>query len=203
MSQVAILIPAAGRSARMRGRDKLLELVEGVPLLRRQAQMAQRTGAPVMVTLPPGHAARQAALEGLEGVRIVPLPDAGEGVAASIRAGAAWAEAIGAAGLMVCLADLPELRTEDLRTMSRAFAAAPDTPLRATDASARPGHPVILPARLFGALGGLAGDRGAGALLRHERPGEIVLPGRRATTDLDTPEDWAAWRARREGGGAR
>ncbi|WP_111733752.1 nucleotidyltransferase family protein [Roseovarius amoyensis] len=196
MNSVAILIPAAGRSARMRGRDKLLEPVEGVPLLRRQADIARRTGAPVMVTLPPAHAARLAVLAGLDGVRITPLPEAPEGIAASIRAGAGWAREIGAQGLMVLLADLPEIGTDDLHAMMRGFAAAPGTPLRATDASGLPGHPVILPARLYPALAGLSGDRGAGVLLKRERPAEIALPGRRATTDLDTPEDWAAWRAR-------
>lgn len=196
MNSVAILIPAAGRSARMRGRDKLLEPVEGVPLLRRQADIARRTGAPVMVTLPPAHAARLAVLAGLDGVRITPLPEAPEGIAASIRAGAGWAREIGAQGLMVLLADLPEIGTDDLHAMMRGFAAAPSTPLRATDASGLPGHPVILPARLYPALAGLSGDRGAGVLLKRERPAEIALPGRRATTDLDTPEDWAAWRAR-------
>ncbi len=196
MTAVAILIPAAGQSARMRGRDKLLEPVGGVPLLRRQADMARRTSAPVMVTLPPAHAARLAVLAGLDGVRIAPLPDAGEGIAASIRAGAGWAREVGAQGLMVLLADLPELCTGDLRAMMRTFAADPGTPLRATDASGLPGHPVILPERLYPALTGLSGDRGAGTLLARERPAEIALPGRRATTDLDTPEDWAAWRAR-------
>lgn len=196
MNSVAILIPAAGRSARMRGRDKLLEPVGGVPLLRRQADIARRTGVSVMVTLPPAHAARLAVLAGLDGVRVTPLPEAGEGIAASIRAGAGWAREIGAQGLMVLLADLPEICTNDLHAMIRAFAAAPNTPLRATDASGLPGHPVILPERLYPALAGLSGDRGAGALLKRERPAEIALPGRRATTDLDTPEDWATWRTR-------
>lgn len=196
MNSVAILIPAAGRSARMRGRDKLLEPVDGVPLLRRQADIARRTGAPVMVTLPPAHAARLAVLAGLDGVHITPLPEAGEGIAASIRAGAGWAREIGAQGLMVLLADLPEICTDDLHAMMRGFAAAPNTPLRATDASGLPGHPVILPERLYPALAGLSGDRGAGALLKRERPAEIALPGRRATTDLDTPEDWTTWRTR-------
>ncbi|MDA9160262.1 nucleotidyltransferase family protein, partial [Rhodobacteraceae bacterium] len=33
MSCVAVLIPAAGAARRMRGRDKLLEQIDGVPLL--------------------------------------------------------------------------------------------------------------------------------------------------------------------------
>ena len=44
-----IVIPAAGQSTRMRGRDKLLEPIRGVPLIRRQAQAAAGTGADVLV----------------------------------------------------------------------------------------------------------------------------------------------------------
>ena len=40
MSNFPILILAAGQSRRMRGRDKLMEVVEGQPLIRRQAEMA-------------------------------------------------------------------------------------------------------------------------------------------------------------------
>ena len=41
----AILLPAAGASRRMRGRDKLLEGVDGVALLRRSALRARHRGA--------------------------------------------------------------------------------------------------------------------------------------------------------------
>ena len=47
-----ILIPAAGRSSRMRGRDKLLEQVGGIPLLRLRVEAALATGHQVLVTLP-------------------------------------------------------------------------------------------------------------------------------------------------------
>ena len=40
MDPVAILIPAAGFGTRMRGADKLLQDVGGLPLIRRQAQRA-------------------------------------------------------------------------------------------------------------------------------------------------------------------
>ncbi|WP_370741664.1 NTP transferase domain-containing protein, partial [Pseudooceanicola lipolyticus] len=47
-----ILLLAAGQSARMRGRDKLMERVEGRPLIRRQADIARAaTSGPVIVAL--------------------------------------------------------------------------------------------------------------------------------------------------------
>jgi molybdenum cofactor cytidylyltransferase len=44
----------------------------------------------------------------------------------------------------------------------------------------------------------LTGDTGAREVLkRHsDRVHLVPLKGDRALTDLDTPEDWAAWRAR-------
>lgn len=46
---IPILILAAGASRRMCGQDKLLQVVDGMPLLRRQVLMAQATGHPVCV----------------------------------------------------------------------------------------------------------------------------------------------------------
>jgi CTP:molybdopterin cytidylyltransferase MocA len=193
----AILIPAAGSASRMGGRDKLTEAVEGQPLLRRQARLALGTGAPVLVTLPQGWPAREAALAGLRGVETARLADAAEGMAASLRAGAGWAAGLGAGALMVLLADMPDLGAGDLEKLLHAHATEPETVWRATDDTGRPGHPVILPARLFARLGALTGDAGARPVLTGERIGRVALPGRRATTDLDTPADWAAWRAGR------
>jgi hypothetical protein len=86
MTPPAILLLAAGSSSRMRGADKLLERVDGVPLLLRQARVALAAGVPVIVTLPGDRPARTAALAGLDLVT-VPVPDAALGLSASIRAG--------------------------------------------------------------------------------------------------------------------
>ncbi|MEQ9242997.1 nucleotidyltransferase family protein [Roseovarius indicus] len=198
MSGHCILIPAAGRSSRMQGRDKLLEVVDGQPLLRRQAMLALATRYPVLVTLAADRPARANAVSGLEGLTQMVVPDAAEGISDSIRGGATWAAAQGAQGLMILLADLPELTLDDLKKLLQAAEKEPKSVFRATDATGKPGHPVILPARLFQRLSGLHGDEGAKPVLASEKVVRIALPGRRATTDLDTPEDWAAWRERRE-----
>ena len=52
---IATLLLAAGQSSRMGGRDKLLETVDGVPLLALLTARALRVG-PTFVTLPsPAH----------------------------------------------------------------------------------------------------------------------------------------------------
>ena len=196
MTQVAILIPAAGASSRMRGGDKLLEPVAGTPLLARQTALAVATGARVLVTLRPGDDGRKASLDGIAPLDCKVVPDADEGMAASVRAGALWATGIEATGLMVLLPDLPDIDADDLALMMAAADAHPDRILRATDIDGAPGHPVIFPHRVFAALSGLKGDAGARDLMKNDRPERVVLPDHHATTDLDTPEDWARWRAR-------
>ncbi len=199
MTDLAILIPAAGASRRMRGSDKLLEEVGDEPALRHVASLAVETGAQVIVTLPstgPLVPARRAVLMGLE-LRVIPIPDAHEGMAASLRAGA---RAIGQAeGLMVLLPDMPEIDGDDLARLIATFKEDPTCPLRATtEDGSEAGHPVILPRRLMQEMAVLTGDRGGRVVLEGETLRTCALPGRRAVTDLDTPEDWEAWR--RQGG---
>lgn len=196
MGEVLILIPAAGASARMEGRDKLLEPVGGEALLRRQVRAAIATGAPVLVTLPRrAGGPRAEALEGAGRFRIAHVA-AAEGMAASLRAGAGAARTRGAAGLLVLLPDMPEIETGDIGALLDAFAACPDTCLRATAEDGRPGHPVVFPARLLDRLSLVGGDTGGREILAGEPVRSLALPGARAVTDLDTPAEWAAWRAR-------
>ena len=194
-----IVIPAAGAAARMRGRDKLLEEIDGEPLLARQVARALETGALVLVPVSAAHPGRAAALKGLEQPRLSVVPvDGSEGMSVSLREAARFADAAGAEGLMILPADMPELETGDLETLIAAFDNAPDRVHRATSAEGRHGHPVILPKRLFRAVRKLRGDVGARGLIAGEELGLTALPGQRALTDLDTPEDWDAWhKARR------
>lgn len=191
----AILLPAAGASQRMRGRDKLLQDVAGRPLLQVVAERATRASPHVAVTLREEDSAREAVLAGLPVTRLV-VEDATEGMAASLRAGARWAMTLPVRALMIALPDMPEITAEDMRALIRAQAQHAHLPLRATDMTRRPGHPTLLPHALFGDLLQLRGDEGARRLLAAHPPRLHPLTGHRALTDLDTPEDWAAWRAR-------
>ncbi|WP_334194865.1 nucleotidyltransferase family protein [Pararhodobacter sp.] len=185
-----LVLLAAGGSSRMRGGDKLMEAVEGLPLIRRQAQAMLAAGlGPVAVTLPPDRPLRAAALAGLDVERLT-IPDAASGMSASLKAAARWAEG---AALLLAPADMPELTAEDFR----ALAAGHDgtRPRRGTAEDGTPGHPVLFPAPLLPLFAGLTGDDGARSILKAQPPLLVPLPGRHAVTDLDTPEDWAAWRA--------
>lgn len=191
---ITILIPAAGAARRMRGADKMMEQVGGQPLIARQASAARATGARVLVTLPPGNATRAAALVGL-GVETILVPDHAEGLAASLRAGVA-ALAPGTNALIVFLADLPQITTADLNALISTHRAMPNRIIQAATPDWAPGHPVLLPSWIFPALMELTGDAGARAILARHGESVVLVPlsDARAVTDLDTPEDWLAWR---------
>lgn len=194
---IPILILAAGQSSRMRGRDKLMEVVGGAPLIRRQADLARlATVGPVLVTLPPGPNARRDALKGCD-VQIVPVPDAAEGLSASLRRGL-LAVPHKATEAMVLLADLPELTSDDLRTVCAAV--DPDGRAlirRGATSDGKPGHPIVFSKVLFGDLCAQKGDAGGSSVAAAHMDRTVLVPlaNQRARRDLDTPEDWAAWRA--------
>jgi CTP:molybdopterin cytidylyltransferase MocA len=177
----------------MRGGDKLMEEVGGEPLLRQAAREAIATGLRVIVALRPDRAERAAALDGLAVERVI-VPDPDAGMSASLRT--AVAAAPEGAPVAVLLADMPDIRSSDLTALVDVFEkAGSDTIVRAASQDGQPGQPVIFPARLRSELLALAGDAGGRDILRREALMLVPLPGRRALTDLDTPEDFAAWRS--------
>lgn len=197
MTPPVILLLAAGASSRMQGRDKMLEEVEGEPLLRLMARRALKSGAALRVVLGPGQDARRAALEGLD-VEIVEA-EGTDGMAASIRAGVAGLKA----PVLILLGDMPEITAGDIYLIVSLHAQAPGAILRAATRDGTPGHPVLFPADLLPELARLSGDAGARDILKREGGRVHLLPLKddRATVDLDTPESWAAWRAGRGGRG--
>ena len=113
-----VLILAAGASSRMRGRDKLAMVIDGVALLRRQAVMALEVSDDVRIALPPPPHPRYDLVRDLD-VTCVTVPDAAEGMSASLRALFATLEKDGDHALIL-LADLPDITSSDLRTVINA-----------------------------------------------------------------------------------
>ena len=192
---IAILILAAGASSRMRGGDKLLEDVHGRTCLTHLVSEARATGHTVFAVVPDlDHPRANAATE----ATVVPAPDAGLGMAHSLAAGlAALPPTIGAA--VILPGDMPEITRADIDAVIATHEATSKGIVQATTEAGTPGHPILFAASYFADMTKLSGDRGAWSVIETNRAdwGTVPLEGSRARIDLDTPEDWAAWRAGR------
>ncbi|WP_296426389.1 nucleotidyltransferase family protein [Yoonia sp.] len=191
---IPIVILAAGGSRRMRGADKMLEQVAGIPLLRLQAQRALATGHPVFVAVPAADHPRTAVIADLDVTPII-VPEAAEGMSGTMRCAIARLPACPA--FMIVLADLVAIETDDLLTVLHARIAHPDHLIwRGATGDGKPGHPIIFDNSLRPEFAALHGDAGGETIVRQRRGQTHLtrLPENRARLDLDTPEDWAAWR---------
>ncbi|WP_224823642.1 NTP transferase domain-containing protein [Cognatishimia sp. MH4019] len=191
---IHILILAAGKSSRMHGQNKLAEPVDGVPLLRKQALMAMALGLPVTVALPPDLTGVEM-LDDLD-LDIFSAACSLEGMSGTLRS--AMAHLADARAVLVVLGDLPELEASDLQAVLDARTANPRSLIwRGTTEDGTPGHPILFDRALFPEFAKLKGDGGGHEIVEAagERVQLVPLPGTRARRDLDTPEDWAAWRA--------
>lgn len=189
-----ILILAAGQSSRMRGTDKLLEIVDGLPLIQRQARRALATQSPVFITVPALDHPRADAVNSV-GAKLIPVPDANLGMAQSLKAGVAALPRC--PRFMVVLADLVGLDTPDFERMLEIETGPSSLIIRGTDINRNAGHPIVFDASLRPEFAELSGDTGAASIVRAHKPKTklVSLPKDHATLDLDTPEDWAAYRA--------
>ena len=196
--RVAALILAAGRSSRMGVENKLLADVDGRAIVRRVAETAlQSTARPVRVVV--GHRAAEvrAALAGLD-VTFVENPDYAEGLSTSLRAGLAdLPDACD--GAIVMLGDMPEIAPDLVDRLIAAFAPNEGRCIVVPVAGGKRGNPVLWGRSLFAAMAEVSGDTGAKHLLgvNAEAIAEITAD-ETVHTDIDTPAELAALRARFE-----
>ncbi len=191
---IPILILAAGASRRMQGQDKLLQVVEGMPLLRRQVLMAQATGHRVCVALPAADHPRMAVIRDLDATVLI-VPEAAQGMGVTMRD--AVVQLPDCDAIMILLGDLVALTTADLQVVFAARHLHPDAVIwRGATEDGKPGHPVIFDAGLRADFAHLAGDAGADTIVQAHKAATclVPLPDQRARFDLDTPEQWDAWR---------
>lgn len=182
----------------MRGQDKLQVEVDGQPLLARQIAMAQSVSHDVRVALPPAPHPRHA-VTAKTGARSVIVADADEGMGASLRA--LFGTLQNEHHAMLLLGDLPEISADDLRNVQQAVYKYPDALIwRGATDKGQGGHPIVFHYSLFPSVSQLSGDDGGRGIVQSvgDKVHYVPLPGNRARLDLDTPEEWAAWRAARE-----
>jgi len=193
-SGVTAILLAAGSSSRMRGIDKLMRKVGGVPLLRHCVEAA--LGSDIdhcIVVLKKGAVDHREALQGLR-IKIVEVDDAGLGMSASLRAGI-LALNTSPKAILIGLADMPDLTSNHFNQVITAhnpdknrYIICPINP------NGKRGHPVLFDAKFSENLTSLQGDAGAKDIVKnvpewvHEVPMDAAV-----SLDLDTPEAWDAW----------
>jgi molybdenum cofactor cytidylyltransferase len=191
VSDVAAIVLAAGLGSRFGGASKPLAAFRGKPMIRHVCEAAFASQArPVIVVL--GHRGEEVAgtVQDL-GAQIVPSPNFAEGLSRSLQAGfAALPE--GARAAVILLADMPFVETAVIDALIAAWRRSPGAPAVVPVHEGRRGNPVLLSRALAPEIAALAGDQGAGPLLRR-LPGVVELPCGQPSIlrDIDTPRSLA------------
>lgn len=196
--RVAAIVLAAGRSSRMGGCNKLLEVVDDRPLVAHavDAALASRCDPVIVVT---GHAADgvTAAL-GDRPVRLAHAADWAEGLSASLRAGLR-AVPDACDGVLVALGDMPAVPAASMDRLLDAFRPVEGQAIVVPMAEGRRGNPVVWARRYFDDLMAVRGDKGGRDLLRlyaHEVC-TVDLDDGGVLVDVDTPDALDALRTTR------
>ena len=198
--RVAVLVLAAGASRRAGPTNKLLHPIARpgsatrAPMVRATVERALEAGLGEVVVVT-GHEADAvgAALDGLD-VRLVHNPAAAGGMASSLVRGvsALASSARPADAVLVCLADMPLVRSGTLVALVDAWRAHPDAHAVVPTHGGRRGNPVLLGRGRFDDVLSLAGDVGARSLLRGDGVLELDVDDPGVLIDHDTPEALAA-----------
>jgi molybdenum cofactor cytidylyltransferase len=199
VSEIAGIVLAAGRASRFlaaggEGETKLVDILDGEPIVRRvaRAALASRT-RPVVVVVGHAREAVTAALDGLA-VQIAFNPDFASGMASSLRTGlTALPRKVD--GAVILLGDMPKAEPMLIDALVEAFASRPEVSAAAPIRDGRRGNPVLLSRKLFDRAMLLSGDEGARGLLSPLPPTEMIeVPAKNwdASFDIDTPCDLKA-----------
>lgn len=192
--RIGAVVLAAGKSSRMGDRNKLLEEIDGQPLVART--LAALKGSSVAeIVLVTGHNAEDIdTIAADAGVATVHNDAYADGLSTSIRTGLA---ALGPDldGVMICLADMPDLTDMAIDRIIQAFNPAERAGIVVPVAQGQRGNPVLFDAIYREEISGITGDMGARDVIRlHPDDVAEVELDEAVLTDLDTPEAWAAWR---------
>ena len=183
---VAVLL-AAGSGARFGG-DKLGALVGAQTILERSAGALAASGCDERVAIVSAASRIHEALLVEYGFHVLVNPSAREGMASSIRAGVAWAEARGADAALIALADMPFIPVAHFVRLFEKFGQSAGGLSYSANAGQRM-PPAIFASRWFGRLQTFEGDAGARALLDKASATDGVEAAAGAFDDIDSQED--------------
>lgn len=197
--KIGFLLLGAGSSSRMRGTDKLLTKIDGVPQLERILRQVLKLKFPVFVTVPANDTKRKSIISKTSAT-IIEVHNSKLGMGNSI------AEGVGEItknydflSLAICPSDLPDLTMVSINHLINHFFKSPEIICRpAARGSDNVGHPVIFPKKYFEELKLIRGDSGARNIVqKNERAVNLYNTDDAAYfLDLDTPEEFTSWMKR-------
>lgn len=183
--KLAAVILAAGQSKRFGKGNKLLYEIDGTSLVHRVLQAFEEVGlVETLVVL--GHEAR-AISEALvdKNVKTVTNPEFEEGMGSSLAVGTRALEGLNLDGVLVCVGDLPDLKSTHVAMVIERFEEAFAEAIVVPRFQGTRGHPVCFPARCLPELAQLSGDQGARKLIAKEKVVFLEMPDVACIRDMD------------------
>ncbi|MEH7438310.1 nucleotidyltransferase family protein [Neobacillus drentensis] len=185
---------AAGRSSRM-GCSKL-----NLPLGNRfvgsmafQAALDSKLEAVIAVTRKEDSLHWLAPFSERKGWRLVECDKANRGLSASLKAGVSAASQLGASGVVVLLADQPNVTCWMINRLIEEFLVAPDYSYISYTHNGVSKPPILINKRIFLLIEDLEGDQGAREIIRGRESDsgkQIILESKECFFDVDTKEDY-------------
>jgi len=190
--RVDAVLLAAGQSRRMGPDNKLLQELDGQPMVRRVADAiaGSKTRRLIVVT---GHEANaiENALKGV-GARFVHNAGYSDGMGTSVAAGvsAVFDAADPPDAVLVCLGDMPDITPDIIDRLLGNYDPDAGRAIVVAAHQGQRGNPVLWDRRFADDLTSLTGDRGARDILREhgEHVIAVELDDAAVLRDVDTPE---------------
>jgi molybdenum cofactor cytidylyltransferase len=185
---VFVIVLAAGMSTRY-GKNKLLEIIDGRPLIRGVAEAVIRAGLKPVVVV--GHE-KEKVLDVLKGLEFESVENRNykEGMSTSVKAGVAHVKER-ARALMVLPGDVAFIKPEQIRAVLEEYSKT-KAPIVIPTYKGRGGHPILFDKSLFGELLQITEEgRGLKSVVKkHEKRVHWIEVGTaRILVDIDTQED--------------
>ncbi|MCB1742021.1 MAG: NTP transferase domain-containing protein, partial [Gammaproteobacteria bacterium] len=194
-ARVAAVVLAAGQSRRMGIRNKLLEPVDGKPMLLHVLDTLAASAVDEVVVVTGHEAERVTELLGDRKLRVVHNPAYAEGLSTSLCAGlASLSDDVDAA--LVVLGDMPRLGAGEVDKLIAAFDPDEGRRICVPTVDGKRGNPVLWGREFFAQILQVRGDTGARHLIgeHDEVVCEVEMSGVGTLLDVDTPEALSALR---------
>lgn len=188
-SRIAAIVLGAGESRRMGQDNKLLIPVDGKPMIVHAVTAAcgSKAGPVIVVT---GHHAETVgrAVKDFD-ITLVHAEDYADGLSRSLVRGLE-AVPVNADGVIVCLGDMPRIRSAHIDRLINAFEPGA---ICVAEFEGQRGNPVLLDRRYFDEMKDIEGDSGARHLIRRFDASvrEVSMDDAAPLIDVDRREDLA------------